>query len=200
MTAASRVLQLPEMLEVILFFLPENDLVTLQRVNKWWRTNILASKTVQQKLFLAPLVAKPQSKNSKSLNTLTAYEWNPFLPTSSFTATGGNHAKIKPRLDRICDSLPWQNMYLTQPPATKISWKAERLYRDSGSICVETHLFGRKSGVLLSDIAWMFSASNSVMVLLSLSLTPQEFLEREDEPFSLLEGHIGGWFTGAQKL
>jgi hypothetical protein len=53
-TARVRLLQLPELLEQIIFQLPQCDILVLQRVATKWKDVIAKSKPIQQKLFFEP--------------------------------------------------------------------------------------------------------------------------------------------------
>jgi hypothetical protein len=51
--ALTQVLDVPELLENILSFLPEREILTsVQRVSQTWRSSIVASPRIQRKLFL----------------------------------------------------------------------------------------------------------------------------------------------------
>lgn len=72
MAAASRVFAIPELLEKILLYLPERDLLLTQRVNKAFRNVADSSLHLQRKLFLR---ADVDSEDGPVPNL----KWNPLI-------------------------------------------------------------------------------------------------------------------------
>lgn len=75
MTTESRTFAIPELLENILFHLPERDLLLAQRVNRSFRDVLNASVHLQRKLFLT---ADIESEDGLA----TKLKLNPFIDIS----------------------------------------------------------------------------------------------------------------------
>ncbi|KAL3464790.1 hypothetical protein BJX64DRAFT_253794 [Aspergillus heterothallicus] len=71
--ATKKLLQIPELFELILFNLPMRDLLLAQRVCRRWKDFILSSRRLQQRLFLLTPRACPQPEASANI------EINPLL-------------------------------------------------------------------------------------------------------------------------
>ncbi|KAK4954672.1 hypothetical protein LTR10_008105 [Elasticomyces elasticus] len=81
MAARSKALALPELLEIILFYLPTKDLLFAQKVSKHWLTTITTSPSLQKALFFLP-----GTKNDLHLEP-TLKRANPPVPWKSPVTT-----------------------------------------------------------------------------------------------------------------
>ncbi|MCJ1452028.1 hypothetical protein MMC28_002368 [Mycoblastus sanguinarius] len=116
MASAHQVFTIPEILEIIIFHLPEQDLLLLQRVNKTWLDIIKTSPHLQQKLFYTASVLE-------SAKSVAKIKWNPFL-RHFMKCRGQRLAHQKVELDVVTiaqadyPTASWKNMFFTQPAAS----------------------------------------------------------------------------------
>src|SRR5207253_420563 len=94
--AAAPVLEIPELLEAILFRLPIRDLLLAQRVSRQWRDIISNSLSLQQALFFRPATASPVYQ----FNELLAEVFPPWFWQSSPHHAGRFSSQT-------FDNLPW---------------------------------------------------------------------------------------------
>lgn len=78
MSPASRVLELPELLEPILLYILPLDVFIFQRVNSKWQSVIKGSNSIQEKLFLKATPIENLQDEHGSID-LFDFQWNPFL-------------------------------------------------------------------------------------------------------------------------
>ncbi|KAF6239349.1 hypothetical protein HO173_002611 [Letharia columbiana] len=114
MPPSTIVLMLPELLEMILSYAAEEDLLFQQRVNMTWRWIINTSPKLQGKLFLL-------SKVPEGDVDLTGLEWNPLLhhlggrkgDLEGHDRCRSTDVKILEMFDYPGAS--WQRMFITRP-------------------------------------------------------------------------------------
>ena len=75
-STTSDIFLIPEILEQILSWLPEKDLLLNQRVSTVWKDVIRTSPTLQYNLFFRADVFPPGEPISSDLTTI---KWNPLL-------------------------------------------------------------------------------------------------------------------------
>lgn len=125
MSAAARVLGIPELLDGILEHAPTKDLLLQQRVNKTWQVTIQRSIPMQKKLFLKPNPTPPNKEKHKSF-VGSCIEWNPLLAkiiTPPYDNTGNIHCCCFNSAQLDLDSqhtASWQGMLVSNPPASTI--------------------------------------------------------------------------------
>lgn len=83
MTAAHQVLELPELLEHILFYVSEQDLLLAQRVSKTFRDVIIGSSLLQQRLFFRPALQRDVEQVSFISNPLLVKRFWPWYKMSA---------------------------------------------------------------------------------------------------------------------
>lgn len=81
--------EIPELLEKVLLYLTQGEILQVQRVNRFWRDTIFESPSLQQKLFFQPL---PPSKVAGRLP-----QWNPIVEALfPFLFTSNNQPYLGP--------------------------------------------------------------------------------------------------------
>lgn len=151
MPISTIVLTLPELLEMILSYASEEDLLFQQRVNTTWRRIINTSPELQEKLFLT-------SKVPEGDVDLTGLEWNPLL-----RHLGGRkddlegHDRCRSTDLKILEmsdypGASWQKMFITRPAIGGL------LMRDVIPHPLESHplcTLWIEKGIMMSDV-WGF--------------------------------------------
>lgn len=80
MTPAERVLGIPELLELILDYADNMDILCWQRVDRGWQSVIQNSPRIQDKIYLRFAVHEPMTSVSVNCRgAVNAYEWNPLI-------------------------------------------------------------------------------------------------------------------------
>ena len=143
-TAALRVLDVFELLEMILIQLPIKDLLThAQRVSRTWRATVKNSTRLQRALFISPVPSTPLElidttygslwvARESNLRPITVLE-NPYYWSILATITYGHH---KAGLYAYAEA-SWRQMLVTQPPLSVL------LYRLDSQSNMTTLLFSR---------------------------------------------------------
>ena len=115
MSAVHQVLSIPELLEHILLYLPERDLLLDQRVSTTWRNIITITPSLQRKLFFKADVVSFSRK----------VRWNPFLEyfTIPFPPVWKWHLYENIATFSVgaferanSQNASWKRMHMTQPP------------------------------------------------------------------------------------
>ncbi|KAK5721142.1 hypothetical protein LTR15_007106 [Elasticomyces elasticus] len=132
MAARSKTLALPELLEIILFYLPTKDLLFAQKVSKHWFTTITASPSLQKALFFLPgtendlhLEPTPKRANPPVPWKSLVITLNPLLlninPSTTFPVFNTPlHADILSQ--GLHAEASCRRMYLMQPPAAAVMY------------------------------------------------------------------------------
>ena len=183
MTAAQKVLNIPELVEPILLHLPMLDVVVCQRVAPKWRDIISASPQLQIKLWLRarePQDARQGSMPDKvsstaQLTSLSSEEAGPILEWNTAVGLFRQHhpqsptspqVVIEARLQQLCETEGrWDRMLVRQPLTKQILLAC--IYTkasDDGKLgdAVKCRKIINESGVTLKDI-WQVCKQNNLI-------------------------------------
>lgn len=131
-SASAQVLYNPELLENIMIYLPERDLlVNAQRVNRLWRSIITTFSTLQQKLYFLPI--PPTKDNAEGIvNPILLELFPPWfkgferntsrasINRDDFRNLDWNSSIAKREAYRRKDA-SWRHMLVIQPPISRLS-------------------------------------------------------------------------------
>ena len=140
-SSSSRVLAIPELLEIMLQDIPPRDLLFCQRVNTRFRDVIRSSQVLQRRLYLnVELVTKD--------TYVEEIKWNPFLNLLwDKDHVWDYHGIQKMRLEKFYhrdpDTAAWKNMFITNP-AVNYLWVI------AGRLCVNR--VESKSGITVGQL------------------------------------------------
>lgn len=109
-----RVLQVPELLELICMHLPALDVLVYQRVSKMWQSTIQCSGSLQEKLFFKASVPRSNNDHTRIFKP-PGFAWNPFL--LEFGNWGYRSMYLEIRILRLkdYDSASWKKMFVVSP-------------------------------------------------------------------------------------
>lgn len=119
---STQVLNIPELLTMVLRYLPAEDLLFQQRVNKTWQGLIKRTPNLQRKLFLCADVWDMS-------DGFPALEWNPFLsrlrekvPAWKYQEEPSYWTRVSAKVLEAYNhpTASWKNMFLTQPASCDI--------------------------------------------------------------------------------
>lgn len=153
--SVSKVFQLPELLEPILWNLSGIDLIVVQRVNSAWRY-IIAQPHFRERLFLTADVRDKYALGKKK-------RWNPVLEIVGDVVNGDQmfvHCndfcalflrRIQgPRKAWRAREGSWQEMHITQPSSKQIRVHRDDMKKGCGSSC---HLLDDEEGVTVEKLS-----------------------------------------------
>ncbi|KAK5681210.1 hypothetical protein LTS10_006972 [Elasticomyces elasticus] len=115
--AATRVLMLPELLEIILLDLPTRDLLFAQKVCRTWKEVIDTTKSIQKALYLVPGTTSDVHVDAAHQHLVTSTPATAINPLLVSTKSAG-HSQLYLRQE-VMDAAPetsCRRMYLMQPP------------------------------------------------------------------------------------
>lgn len=163
MSAEARVLRSPELLEAILLSVDIRTLlVSVQRVNQFWRDVVTTSPNLQQALFLQPQVPKTGNvlPGERTLNPLLKETFKPwFHPPSSLSRFHSHGREVlyslplaQPQRNKAFTraEASWRRMLIHQPPMHDFGF-VEEVRNEAGSMYLRSH-------VSVKD--WVASTSN----------------------------------------
>ena len=132
MSAAERVLNIPELLTCILYNVRSMELLQLQRVNKTWHDVVKALIKLDETLFFKAEVCDTVTKERKP-------EWNEFIFCSAYNLLGRKSSAccmvMPTRSLRDWKRKPgsWEEMHITKPSSRRIMVSlCNELYSFSG--------------------------------------------------------------------
>ncbi|KAL4888742.1 hypothetical protein BDV59DRAFT_187988 [Aspergillus ambiguus] len=144
-TATSWVLQTPELLSLILNYLPQGKLLQLQRVSRSWCSLIRKAPNLCATTFTNTAFGRHTSTNPPKLNTfvINRLRWFPSLDLTLVNTPQFRAVETDPILRAIAhENASWRDQYLTWPPASRLSIIHGTIYQEEPSLpglCMTCH-------------------------------------------------------------
>ena len=156
-SATAQVLNIPELLEQILSYSSQSDLMTQRQVNTKWNDIVSTSDSCQKALFL-----KPIKKDIQRKITHDDYQINPILDAlQSKKQLVPAKREPWPTIDLkdlrrlYMAEGHWKRMFTTQPASQLIyitvSWPIEEWYSTPTLTCFSNYVF-KSSGITVEDV------------------------------------------------
>ena len=150
-SAVERAFAIPELFDIIMLCVETTDVLRCRRVSKRFRHNIVGDKTLQERLYLAPISCDsppvPNPLEPYCIHPIArdreddAVQPRPSHPpiSGALTAFAAKHA--------LGTGALWTSMYVSQPPITALEIK----YRIDSKFVAE-HIVRRKAGIKYKDL------------------------------------------------
>ena len=150
---------LPEMIESVLLFVPDRQLLSLQRVSRLWKSIINESVSIRRKLWYEPQAEANDPDSTHQTEREAVIQWNPFITRlglearsdgkvkALFEATGGLPAIRMPPLYAFPGS--WTNMLATQPACPVLRVKCQNSLDSRKHYTINSY---RPEGLLVGEL------------------------------------------------